>query len=322
MHQPLVIAISSRALFNMDESHSVYTQDGVDAYARYQIQHEDTPLAPGEAFNLVRKLLDLNNLYDHNNKLVEVILLSRNSGDSGLRVFNSIKHHSLDIDRAAFCGGRDPWRYIKAFNSQLFLSMDGNDAKHALDVGVAAATMFNRDNNASATDDSELRFAFDGDAVIFGDESERIYQQRGLQDFTQNEQSNAWNNLSGGPFRPFLAALHNIQTQLPQDSCPIRTALVTARSAPSHERVIRTLRSWNIRIDESLFLGGLDKAEFLQSYGADVFFDDQSRNCESASEYVASGHVPHGVSNESAASSTYQAIPVRSKANRYGQWAK
>lgn len=318
---PLVVAISSRALFNMDESHTVYEREGVDAFARYQIENEDNPLAPGEAFNLAKKLLDINTRYN-NQKAVEIILLSRNSGDSGLRVFNSIKYHGLNIERAAFCGGRDPWRYVKAFNSQLFLSMNNDDVRNALAMGVAAATLIDN-GSSSSTDDTELRFAFDGDAVLFGDESERIYQQQGLVDFTKNEQINANNNLSGGPFKPFLSALQQLQAQLPDGSCPIRTALITARAAPSHERVIRTLRNWNIRIDESLFLGGLNKAEFLHSYGADVFFDDQQANCESASEYVASGHVPHGVTNETLTnkeSTELKHKAIRSKNNRYAHW--
>ncbi len=330
-NQSLVVAISSRALFNMDESHEVYEKEGVDAFAKYQISNEDTPLEPGEAFNLVKKLLSINGLYG-NRKAVEVILLSRNSGDSGLRIFNSIKHHGLNIERAAFCGGRDPWRYVKAFNSHLFLSLNNDDVRKALTMGVAAATLVGNGGSGNDNDsgDAELRFAFDGDAVLFGDESERIYQQQGLENFTENEQANAWNDLSGGPFKQFLSALHNLQSQLPEGTCPIRTALVTARAAPSHERVIRTLRNWNIRIDESLFLGGLNKAEFLHSYGADVFFDDQQTNCDSASEFVSSGHVPHGVTNESGNNNSsidnsvneqvQEQKAIRSKTNRYAHW--
>ena len=312
-NQPLTVAISSRALFDLEESHQVYVNEGLDAYSRYQIQHENTPLQPGEGFNLVTKLLAINNLFPQQPRKVEVILLSRNSGDSGLRVFNSIQHHNIDISRAAFCGGRDPWRYIKAFNSHLFLSLDSEDTRNALQVGVAAATLFGKAHNESNND--ELRFAFDGDSVIFSDESERVYQEQGLQSFTNNEIEQAKNDLSGGPFKPFLAALHRLQSEFTDSNCPIRTALVTARSAPAHERVIRTLRNWDIRLDESLFLGGLNKAEFLRSYGADAFFDDQQQHVESASAYVSAAHVPHGITNDVNSNN-------KTTVNPYAHWRK
>ncbi|HEB27194.1 MAG TPA: 5'-nucleotidase [Porticoccus sp.] len=291
----LVIAISSRALFNLDESHQVYEDKGLDSYSQYQVEHEDEVLAPGEAFPLVKKLLRINEKLGGEPR-VEVILLSRNSADTGLRVFNSIEHHNLNISRAAFCGGESPYRYVTAFGCHLFLSTNAEDVRNALDNGVAAATLLASD--AKDRDDDELRFAFDGDAVLFSDESERIYKQSGLEAFTENEIATAKQPMSGGPFKHFLQALHSLQSEFPPKTCPIRTALVTARSAPAHERVVRTLRAWNIRIDESLFLGGLDKGEFLKSYGADVFFDDQHRHCESAKSHVATGHVPHGVANE------------------------
>lgn len=292
----LVIAISSRALFNLDESHQVYEDQGLDSYSQYQVEHEDEILAPGEAFPLVKKLLRINEKLGGEPR-VEVILLSRNSADTGLRVFNSIEHHKLNISRAAFCSGESPYRYVAAFGSHLFLSTNAEDVRNALDNGVAAATLLASD--AKDRDDDELRFAFDGDAVLFSDESERIYKKSGLEAFTENEIATAKQPMSGGPFKHFLQALHSLQSEFPPKTCPIRTALVTARSAPAHERVVRTLRAWNIRIDESLFLGGLDKGEFLKSYGADVFFDDQHSHCESAKPHVATGHVPHGVANES-----------------------
>ena len=291
----LTIAISSRALFDLDESHRVYETEGVEAYSRYQIEHEDEPLEPGEAFQLVRKMLHINELLDEIG--VEVILLSRNSADSGLRIFNSIEHHGLPISRAAFCGGQDPWRYIKAFECDLFLSAHAADVRGALDQGVASATLLPSSAKRMNTG-NEVRFAFDGDAVLFSDESERIYKESGLQAFTQSEKSSARLPMSGGPFHSFLSALQHLQSKFPPGDCPIRTALVTARSAPAHERVIRTLRDWNIRLDESLFLGGMAKGEFLRSYGADVFFDDQQAHCDSASAHVATGHVPSGVSTQ------------------------
>ncbi len=290
----LVIAISSRALFDLGDSHAVYMSEGLQAYSDYQIAHEDEPLAQGEAFPLVNKLLHLNETLDGKTE-VEVVLLSRNSADTGLRVFNSIQHYGLKITRAAFCGGESPWRYINAFGCHLFLSNEAEDVRYALDCGVAAATLVS--NKGAGADTGELRFAFDGDAVLFSDEAERVYKSEGLEAFTASEQAAAHKPLSGGPFKSFLAALHRLQQSFPASEAPIRTALVTARSAPSHERVIRTLRAWNIRIDESIFLGGLDKTEFLRAYQADVFFDDQQSHCESASPHIATGHVPHGVAN-------------------------
>ena len=290
----LVIAISSRALFNLDESHAVYESEGLEAYSKYQVEREDIPLEPGEAFPLVHKLLRLNKRLEEESQ-VEVVLLSRNTADTGLRIFNSIAHHKLAITRAAFCGGESPWRYINAFGCHLFLSNEAEDVRHALDNGVAAATLVS--NKGGTMESDELRFAFDGDAVIFSDEAERVYKTEGLDAFTASEQASAHDPLSGGPFKAFLGALHNLQQAFPATEAPIRTALVTARSAPAHERVIRTLRAWNIRIDESIFLGGLNKTDFLRAYQADVFFDDQQSHCESASPHIATGHVPHGVAN-------------------------
>lgn len=289
----LVIAISSRALFNLDESHQVYINEGLAAYAQYQIEHEDEILEPGDAFPLVKKLLRLNEKLGDEPR-VEVILLSRNSADTGLRVFNSVEHYGLKISRAAFCGGTSPYRYASAFGCHLFLSTEADDVRQALDHGMAAATLIASNNQVENED--ELRFAFDGDAVIFSDEAEQVYKLQGLSAFTESEKASAKSPLSGGPFKQFLAALHNLQSEF-GENCPIRTALVTARSAPAHERVIRTLRAWDIRIDESLFLGGLSKGTFLKAYGADVFFDDQKMHCESAREHVATGHVPHGIAN-------------------------
>lgn len=291
----LVIAISSRALFNLDESHKVFVEQGLEAYARYQIEREDEHLEPGEAFPLVKKLLRINERFGGEPK-VEVILLSRNSADTGLRVFNSIAHYNLNISRATFCGGESPYRYVAAFGCHLFLSTDAEDVSNALNNGVAAATLISSSSEKANTD--ELRFAFDGDAVLFSDESERIYKESGLGAFTENEATAAKMPMNAGPFKNFLVALHNLQSEFERGVCPIRTALVTARAAPAHERVVRTLRAWGIRIDESLFLGGLDKGEFLKAYGADVFFDDQKFHCESARQHVATGHVPHGVANE------------------------
>jgi 5'-nucleotidase len=289
----LVVAISSRALFDLAESHRVYTEAGVDAYQHYQIERENQMLGPGPAFVLVHKLLRLNRA---DKQYVEVILLSRNSADTGLRVMNSIKHHGLDITRAAFTKGEATSRYVSAFGAHLFLSSDTDDVKRVLDEGYAAATIVPATVGKNESD--ELRIAFDGDAVLFSDEAERVYQEKGLAAFSRSESDAALTPLSGGPFKDFLAGLHRIQADFPEGTSPIRTALVTARSAPAHERVIRTLRAWNIRIDEALFLGGLDKGEFLRAFGADIFFDDQRMHVDSASKHVAAGHVPHGIANE------------------------
>jgi 5'-nucleotidase len=293
-NNPLVVSISSRALFDLEESHKVYETEGIKKYSDYQIAHEDEILAPGPAFPLVKKLLKLNQLSGEN--LVEVILLSRNSADTGLRVFNSIEHHELNIHRAAFTSGASPYPYVKTFGSQLFLSTHGEDVRNALDLGIAAATIVAPHKQTDTSD--ELRIAFDGDAVIFSDEAEKIYQDQGLEAFAKSEKAEAKTPLSGGPFKSFLAVLHRIQHKFPGENCPIRTALVTARSAPAHERVIRTLRAWNIRIDQALFLGGKAKGKFLEAFRADVFFDDQQGHCQNASEHVAAGHVPHGITNK------------------------
>lgn len=290
----LVIAISSRALFDLDDAHAVFEDEGLEAYSRYQVEREQDPLNPGQAFQVVKKLLALNELLDEPMG-VEVVLLSRNSADTGLRVFNSVEHYQLPITRAAFCGGEPPWRYIHAFGCQLFLSSESSDVRKALENNVAAATLVSR--GQADRDSAQLRFAFDGDAVLFSDEAERVYKEEGLEAFTASERAARHEPLQGGPFKNFLAALQRLQRAFPASEAPIRTALVTARSAPAHERVIRTLRAWDIRIDESIFLGGLKKTEFLKAYRADVFFDDQQTHCDLAADHVTTGHVPHGVAN-------------------------
>jgi 5'-nucleotidase len=294
----LVVAISSRALFDLDEAHQLFQIQGLDAYTRYQMAHEDSILNPGVAFPLVQKLLALNT--KNSAVQVEVILLSRNSGNSGLRIFNSIEHYGLDICRAAFTNGAAPHAYIEAFGADLFLSAHPDDVKQALDAGFAAASIVPRSANLSLLQSRghEVRIAFDGDAVIFGDEAERVHREQGLERFHESERELAQTPLSGGPFRKFLDALQRLQQAFPAESSPIRTALVTARSAPAHKRVILTLRDWGIRLDEALFLGGRDKGPFLQAFAADIFFDDQSKNVDSVSaKDIPAAHVPHGVAN-------------------------
>src|SRR6185437_5013408 len=280
----LVVAISSRALFDLGNSHALFEREGLDAYRNFQIAHEDEILKPGVAFPLVQKLLDLNKLAG-DVPPVEVILLSRNSGDTGLRIFNAIQHYGLEISRAAFTSGAPTSDYIAPFKADLFLSANAEDVGRALKAGVAAATIL--PSTAPPRMSEQLRIAFDGDAVIFGEE--------GLEAFHRSETEHAAEPLSVGPFRGFLTALHRLQAAFPAENSPIRTALVTARPAPAHKRVIITLRKWGVRIDEALFLGGRDKGPFLDAFGADIFFDDSPANVESARKHVATGHVPHGV---------------------------
>lgn len=295
LNNKLIIAISSRALFDLDESNQIYEKQGIEAYANYQITHENVALNPGVAFSLVKKLLAIHSPIDQQ-PLVEVVLLSRNSSDTGLRIFNSIQQHGLNITRAVFCDGRSPYQYTSAFGAHLFLSVNAEDVRNALMANVAAATILS--SQSYNHNEHELRIAFDGDAVLFSDESEKIFQQHGLEAFQQNEKNSAEKPLSAGPFKDFLEALHNIQKLFSPTQCPIRTALVTARSAPAHERVIKTLRAWGIRIDESLFLGGLNKGQFLKAFAADFYFDDQLGHCDNTKDHVVTAHVPSGVVNE------------------------
>jgi 5'-nucleotidase len=290
----LVVAIASRALFDLNESHQIFETQGMEAYSAYQIENESKCLEPGVAFPLVKKLLALKHPTS-SAPLVEVILLSRNSADTGLRVFNSIQQHQLPISRAAFTHGQSPYRYIKSFGGHLFLSANPEDVQQALKSGCAAATILESQHYSGS--DHQLRIAFDGDAVLFSDEAEKVYQSDGLESFKESERLSKEKPLKEGPFKGFLQALYQLQNLFKPSECPIRTALVTARSAPAHERVIKTLRHWKIRIDEALFLGGQSKGEFLKAFGADFFFDDQPVNCLSSSQHVATGHVPHGVMN-------------------------
>ncbi|MGY0341992.1 5'-nucleotidase [Xylella fastidiosa] len=309
----LTVAVTSRALFDLEEGHALFERDGVDAYAHYQREHEDDVLQPGVAFPVVRKLLALNRGALTEMPRVEVILLSRNSADTGLRIFNSIQHYGLGIVRATFTSGEATWPYVKPFGTDLFLSANPVSVRRALEHGIAAATIMprmlgERVEAAAAVADNEcsslpvqLRIAFDGDAVIFGDEGERMSREQGVEAFGRYERERAREPLTGGPFRNFLSALQALQAAFPSgEASPIRTALVTARSAPAHERVIRTLREWGVRLDEALFLGGRHKGPFLEAFGADIFFDDSQHNIDSARQHqsVAAGHVPHGVAND------------------------
>ncbi len=287
----LVIAISSRALFNLDHSHKIFKEEGIEAYAKHQQENENAILEPGVGFTLVRKLLKLNS----KKTPIDVILLSRNSADTGLRIFNSIEHYGLNISRAAFTRGESTHPFVGAFKADLFLSSNYHDVQKALQSGFAAASIV--ESKSDNVHPYQLRIAFDGDAVIFSDESEKIFQEQGLKAFQENEILSEHIELKAGPFKSFLVSLQKIQSTFPEENNPIRTALVTARSAPSHKRVIHTMSEWGIRIDESFFLGGLDKGIFLREFAADIFFDDQQQHCNSASKYVPTGHVPSGIKN-------------------------
>lgn len=298
---PLTIGISSRALFDLDEPHQVFESEGLERYMEYQRERENEVLGRGVAFGLVRKLLALNeDGMDHPG--VEVVLMSRNSADTGLRIFNSIEHYGLDIQRAVFTNGASPAQYIEPSGAQLFLSANDDDVRRVLMAGYAAATILPsaiRENRGN-----QLRLAFDGDAVIFSDEAEKIYKEQGLEAFSDSEKRSAGRPLAAGPFKRVLEGIQRIQSAYPMEENPIRTALITARSAPAHKRVILTLRAWGIRVDEAMFLGGREKAPYLRSFGADIFFDDQTIHCSLASHEVATGHVPHGVANEPLESSS------------------
>ncbi|RQH01099.1 5'-nucleotidase [Paraburkholderia dinghuensis] len=294
----LVVAISSRALFDFEEENRVFETGDLAAYEALQRARLNVPAQPGVAFALIRKLLALNDAAHH----VEVVILSRSDPISGLRAFSSCREHGLDIQRGVFTRGSAPWRYLLPLNASLFLSANPDDVRGALDAGFPAARVFPRVDANSETiagrNAGEIRIAFDGDAVLFSDEAEQIFQRDGLGAFVSHERDNRELPLAQGPLKPLLEALHRLQKLADANAqMRIRTALVTARSAPAHERAIRTLMAWNIEIDEAMFLGGLDKGPFLREFEPDFFFDDQIRHCESARSVTATGHVASGVAN-------------------------
>jgi len=294
--EQLVVAISSRALFDFEEENQVFEKADDREYMRLQLERIEQPAKPGVAYRLVRKLLAFN---ADTVKRVEVVILSRNDPVSGLRVFRSVKGAGLAIERGVFTRGRAPFGYLQALKANLFLSANADDVRSALTAGFPAARVYTQ----TAQDDphpDEVRIAFDGDAVLFADEAERVYRAKGLDAFQTHEADHAGRPLPPGPFKPLLEALHRLQLAAGHGSVQmrLRTALVTARSSPAHERAIRTLMDWNIEVDEAMFLGGLEKGEFLRNFQPDFFFDDQTRHVESASVHVPSGHVLHGVANE------------------------
>jgi 5'-nucleotidase len=291
----LVVAISSRALFDFEEENRVFEEGNDGAYMALQASRLDVPAKPGVAFPLVQKLLAFNTAATQR---VEVVILSRNDPVSGLRVFRSTERAGLPIERGVFTRGRDPYRYLDALKSNLFLSANDADVTRALQAGFAAARVYPDSAQAAGRHADEVRIAFDGDAVLFSDEAEQVYQRDGLDAFTRHEMVHALRPLPPGPFKPLLEALHRLQAAAGTDvPVRLRTALVTARSAPAHERAVRTLMQWNISVDEAMFLGGLDKGAFLAAFEPEIFFDDQRSHIDSARRHVAAGHVPSGVTN-------------------------
>jgi 5'-nucleotidase len=289
----LVVAISSRALFDFEEENRVFERDGEPAYIALQYARLDVPARAGVAFPLVKKLLAFN---APGQQRVEVVILSKNDPVSGLRVFRSAARAGLSLERGVFTRGRSPYQYLEPLKANLFLSANESDVMGALEAKVPAARVYPESAQAASRHADEVRIAFDGDAVLFSDEAERVYQRDGLDAFTKHETLHALQPLPPGPFKPLLEALHQLQNEK-NSSVRIRTALVTARSAPAHERAVRTLMEWNIAVDEAMFLGGLDKGAFLKSFAPDFYFDDQRGHIDSARLHVAAGHVPFGVAN-------------------------
>ena len=297
LNDKLVVGISSRALFDLEVENQIFVEQGWKAYAEYQKEHENDVLKPGTAFPLIKALHKLNT---DDKQRVEIIIISINSVDTSLRIFHSIKHYGLDIRRAAFVGGAPIKEYLLAFQTDLFLSAYEEDVQEAINCNIAAGIICSHTDLPidPMEEIKQIRIAFDGDAVIFSDESERIVQTEGFAAFVKQEEENAKKPLPEGPFAKLLKMNSTIQNEFPKNDAPIRTALVTARSAPSHERVIRTLRAWDIRIDEAFFLGGIEKSEVLKAFGAHIFFDDQAVHIETASKLVPSARVPYKNTDE------------------------
>ena len=289
----LVIGVSSRALFNLERENDIFIKEGIEGYRKYQQKNEKQPLIPGTAFHLVQSLLHLNE--NANKRIVEVVVMSRNSPETGLRIMNSIRSTNLDISRMAFSGGEPLAPYIDAFNIDLFLSKDMKDVQAVIDSKKCAAAFIYEPPTKFEPADNRVKIAFDADAVLFSDESEHRYKTEGIEAFHQYEQAHENSPLKEGPFANLLIKLSRIQEELPTtiELSPLRLAIVTARSAPSHMRVINTLRKWKVYVDEAYFLGGLSKDKVLSAFGAHIFFDDQEIHLDTSSRVVPSGKVPY-----------------------------
>lgn len=302
LQDQLVVAISSRALFDFEEENHLFETGDAAAYMRLQLDRLDAPARPGVAFALVKKLLAFNT---PERKRVEVVMLSRNDPVSGMRAFRSAAANGVALERGVFTQGRAPFGYLRPLGAHLFLSANEADVKQALALGFPAARVLTESAPASEAHPDEVRIAFDGDAVLFSDEAERIYQSGGIAAFHTHEREKARQPLPPGPFKPLLDALNRLQNAGGGDGSDggapkmrLRTALVTARSAPAHERAIQTLMAWRIAVDEAMFLGGLPKGSFLREFAPDFFFDDQTGHTEHAARHVPAGHVAAGVANE------------------------
>lgn len=295
LQDKLVVALSSRALFDFEEENRVFEEQDDTAYMRLQLERLEDPAKPGVAYPLVKKLLAFN---QPDRQLVEVVILSRNDPVSGLRVFRSADAAGLKLQRGVFTRGQEPYHYLTPLAAHLFLSANAHDVRTALEAGFPAARVFPQSFIDADRHPEEMRIAFDGDAVLFSDEAEQVYHSQGLDEFQAHERTHARRPLPHGPFKPLLEALHKLQAAARSVPIQIRTALVTARSAPAHERAIRTLMDWNIVVDEAMFLGGLEKGPFLQQFQPDFFFDDQTRHCESAATAGPTGHVIAGIANK------------------------
>ncbi|MHC4909344.1 MAG: 5'-nucleotidase [Planctomycetota bacterium] len=291
LSQKLVIGISSRVLFDLRKEHDLFVSRGLDAFSRHQVENEESVLAHGPGFPLTQAFLRLNEMIP-GHRPVEIIIMSRNSADTGLRIFKSIDHYGLEITRAAFTSGVPLARYLHAFAIDLFLSADEGDVRSALDAGFAAGQVVGGGNCSLGQHPDQIRIAFDGDAVLFSGESEAIFRRDGIDAFHAHERKHASTPLEDGPFAKFLRTLAFVQSRFSGETPPIRTALVTARDNPAHERVIQTLRHWDVAIDEVFFLGGAPKDRVLSAFGAQIFFDDQRRNCEVAARVVPTARVP------------------------------
>jgi len=289
----LVIGVSTRVLFNLEKENEVYANQGIEAFRKFQLENEDELLDPGAAFYLVQSLLQLNKIADK--KIVEVVVMSRNSPETGVRVLNSIQKHYLDITRVALTGGEPLAPYIDAYDVDLFLSKDSADVQTVIDSKKCAAAVLYAPPTVFNPKDTRVKIAFDADAVLFSDESEFRYKMEGMDAFHDYEKEHVNDPLAEGPFAKLLIKLSKIQEHLPTriEYSPLRLAIVTARNAPSHMRVIKTLRKWNVYVDEVYFLGGLAKDKVLEAFGAHIFFDDQDAHLVGASKVVPSGKVPY-----------------------------
>ncbi|ROP45546.1 5'-nucleotidase [Pseudokineococcus lusitanus] len=311
LEQRLVVGIASSALFDLAESDAVFRAEGEAAYRKYQEAHLEDTLAPGAAFAFIERLLSLNDLADEGDPLVEVIVMSSNDPDTGLRVMKSIAAHGLPITRAVFRQGRSPHKFMPAFNMSLFLSGDEGAVREAVEAGRPAGRVLPSRVTASDAGSGDLRIAFDFDGVVADDSSEAVMQRAGLAEFHRHEVANVATPLGDGPLKAFLAAINRIQDReeakrLEDPSYRIRVhvAIVTARNAPSHERALASLKQWGVRVNDAFFLGGIAKSRVLEILRPHIFFDDQMSHLEGAADVVASVHVPFGVVNTQAETST------------------